>query len=95
VGKKKPNDLGLFDMHGTVDTWCQESYQGDYPASKNGEGIEDEEGELSINSIVPRVLRGGSFNNPASVVRSASRVRTVPTIRGSDVGFRLARTFTP
>jgi formylglycine-generating enzyme required for sulfatase activity len=54
VGSKKPNDLGLFDLHGNVYTWCQEIYQGDHPASKNGEGIEDKEGELSINSTVSR-----------------------------------------
>jgi serine/threonine protein kinase/formylglycine-generating enzyme required for sulfatase activity len=24
VGSKKPNDLGLFDLHGNVYTWCQE-----------------------------------------------------------------------
>jgi formylglycine-generating enzyme required for sulfatase activity len=33
VGSKKPNDLGLFDLHGNVCTWCQESYQ-DYPGRK-------------------------------------------------------------
>jgi formylglycine-generating enzyme required for sulfatase activity len=95
VGKKKPNDLGLFDLHGNVFTWCQERFQGDYPASKNGEGIEDKEGELSTKSTVDRVLRGGSFNYPASVVRSANRYWLVPTSRNLYVGFRPARTFTP
>jgi eukaryotic-like serine/threonine-protein kinase len=95
VGGKKPNDLGLFDLHGNVNTWCQESFQGGYPASKNGEGIEDKEGELSIKSTVGRVLRGGSFVDPASYVRSARRPRGVPTNRYNNVGFRPARTFTP
>src|SRR5262249_41514516 len=31
---RKPNDLGWFDMHGSVYTWCQESYKG-YPAPKD------------------------------------------------------------
>jgi formylglycine-generating enzyme required for sulfatase activity len=95
VGKKKPNDLGLFDMHGNVYHWCQESLQGDYPASKNGEGIEDNEGALSIPSTVSRVLRGGSFSTQASNVRCADRNWNVPAYRNANVGFRPARTFSP
>jgi formylglycine-generating enzyme required for sulfatase activity len=95
VGGKKPNDLGLFDLYGNVYAWCQESDQGDYPASKNGEGVEDKEGELSIKSTVVRMLRGGCFGYPASYVRSASRNGHRPLDRRSYVGFRPARTFTP
>jgi formylglycine-generating enzyme required for sulfatase activity len=94
VGSKKPNDLGLFDMHGNVYTWCQESYK-DYPAPKDGGAVEDKEDDLSINSQTGRVLRGGSFYYPASLVRSAIRFRYVPTNRLDFVGFRPARTFTP
>jgi formylglycine-generating enzyme required for sulfatase activity len=95
VGGKKPNDLGLFDLHGNVYTWCQESYQGDYPVPKDDEAVEDKEDDLSINPQTGRVLRGGSFFNLASNVRSADRLRNVPTNRGVNVGFRPARTFTP
>ena len=95
VGKKKPNDLGLFDMHGTVDTWCQDSFQGDYPAGKEGERIDDNEGGLVINSAVGRVWRGGSFIYQAVYVRSAYRTRDVPSNRAIYVGIRPARTFAP
>jgi len=95
VGGKKPNDLGLFDMHGNVNTWCQESYKGDYPAPKDGGAVEDKEDVLSIVSIAVRVSRGGSFINTASAVRSAFRDRYVPSSRNSNVGFRPARTFSP
>jgi formylglycine-generating enzyme required for sulfatase activity len=95
VGRKKPNDLGLCDLHGNVYTWCQESYKGVYPTSKEGERIEDKEDILSIKSTVSRVLRGGSFFYRASIVRSAVRNGIVPTNRTADVGFRPARTFTP
>jgi formylglycine-generating enzyme required for sulfatase activity len=92
VGGKKPNDLGLFDMHGNVWTWCQESYQG-YPRAKGGGAIEDKEDDLIISSSTSRVLRGGSFERHAVDVRSADRASRVPTYRVGTVGFRLARTF--
>jgi formylglycine-generating enzyme required for sulfatase activity len=92
VGSKKPNDLGLFDLHGNVYTWCQEGYKGDNPAPKGGGAFEDKEDVLSINKTTSRVLRGGSFIVRASVVRSADRLWGVPTGRNHHVGFRPART---
>jgi formylglycine-generating enzyme required for sulfatase activity len=93
VGSRKPNDLGLFDMHGNVWNWCQERYKG-YSAAKGDEAIEDEEDDLSIGTA-SRVLRGGSFDGLASFVRSADRVSSVPTNRDNSNGFRPSRTFTP
>jgi formylglycine-generating enzyme required for sulfatase activity len=95
VGVKKPNDLGLFDLHGNVWNWCQESYQDDYAASKGGKALEDEEDRLQIVSTINRVLRDGSFFHQASDVRCAVRTSLVPSTRDDDVGFRPARTFTP
>ena len=91
VGSLKPNDLGLFDMHGTVWTWCQESYKA-YPAGKGDEAVEDKEDSLVANSTDDRVLRGGSFNYQASSLRSATRLYYGPTYRGYSYGFRVART---
>jgi formylglycine-generating enzyme required for sulfatase activity len=95
VGGKKPNDLGLFDMHGNVFNWCQESFEGDYAVSKAGEAREDKDDLVSIQSRDSRVLRGGSFAIPAVIVRSAYRYWLVPTSRNIAVGFRPARTLTP
>jgi formylglycine-generating enzyme required for sulfatase activity len=92
VGYKKPNDLGLFDLHGNVFTWCQESYR-DYPGAEGGRTVEDKEGNLDIVDTDIRVLRGGSFGSDAWSVRSAVRSGAVPTNRGTNVGFRPARTF--
>jgi formylglycine-generating enzyme required for sulfatase activity len=90
VGSLKPNDLGFFDMHGNVWTWCQESYK---PYPQGEEPSDDEEdNELAIFATRGRVLRGGSFFNPASDGRSASRVSNQPTNRHNRDGFRLART---
>ncbi len=98
VGSKKPNDLGLFDMHGNVYTWSQEKYKL-YP--KNQEGIvDDNEGIPSINSLEGRLLRGGSYLYPPRYLRCANRNWHVPTYRNGTVGLRPARTlplrfFTP
>jgi formylglycine-generating enzyme required for sulfatase activity len=95
VGRRKPNDWGLFDMHGNVYSWCQESYLGDYPTRERGEVIEDKEDSLQILSTQTRVWRGGSFYDQAANVRSANRIRNLPAVRSSNIGFRPARTFHP
>jgi formylglycine-generating enzyme required for sulfatase activity len=94
VGGKKPNDLGLFDMHGNTYTWCQERYQ-DYPEAKGDEATDDKEDSGDIDDKDIRVLRGGSYGDWAGHVRSAYRNRIVPTLRLDSVGFRPARTLTP
>jgi serine/threonine protein kinase/formylglycine-generating enzyme required for sulfatase activity len=91
VGRNKPNDLGLFDVQGNCYTWCQETYA-DYPVAKADEAVADKEGELVVTSTDSRVLRGGSFLNRTSNVRSAFRDNFVPTGRGNNFGFRPART---
>jgi formylglycine-generating enzyme required for sulfatase activity len=92
VGRLKPNDLGLFDIQGNVFTWCQESYK-IYP--QEGKITEDNEDLFMIASTGGRVLRGGSFINRASYVRSARRIVDVPANRDVNHGFRPARTLPP
>jgi serine/threonine protein kinase/formylglycine-generating enzyme required for sulfatase activity len=94
VGSKKPNDLGFFDLHGNVCTWCQERYK-PYPKSNNDQVIEDKEDDLELIRTDYRVLRGGSFLTPAPLVRCALRVKLLPTPPVIDVGIRPARTFAP
>jgi formylglycine-generating enzyme required for sulfatase activity len=82
VGQKKPNAWGLYDMHGNVGEWCSDRY-GDYPSG----AVTDPTG-ASTGSY--RVGRGGGWNVGAAFCRSATRIRSVPSIRISDLGFRLA-----
>jgi eukaryotic-like serine/threonine-protein kinase len=91
VGRKKPNDFGLFDMQGNVFTWCQEPFS-NYPHIRGNEISEDKEAVLVVVSTDSRVLRGGSFLSRASNVRSANRSNNVPTFLTDLFGFRLART---
>ncbi len=87
VGSFPANAYGLFDMYGNLWEWCQDRLA-EYPA---GDAV-DPQGPPDGDS---RVLRGGSFVSPARFVRSASRGRNVPTLRGYFVGFRAAMTFPP
>jgi formylglycine-generating enzyme required for sulfatase activity len=92
-GKLKPNDLGLFDMHGNVFCWCQNAFQ-DYPVAGPDQVVDDNEDLQSRNMQANRVLRGGTFDLSAGYVRSALRGRNAPGTRLISVGFRPARTFT-
>jgi formylglycine-generating enzyme required for sulfatase activity/tetratricopeptide (TPR) repeat protein len=92
VGGRKPNDLGLFDLHGNIWTWCQEA-SGSYPADQRGRVKEDKESIKFFVYLESRVVRGGSFSNYAAGLRSANRVWYVPSVRSVLVGLRPARTF--
>ncbi|HZU38907.1 MAG TPA: formylglycine-generating enzyme family protein, partial [Gemmataceae bacterium] len=92
VGVKKPNDLGLFDMHGNVFTWCQESFAWDYPVPESGGRMEDEEDKVLIVSKEIRIMRGGSRESHADRLRSAYRHNVGATDRVSEFGLRPART---
>ena len=89
VGSLKPNDFGLFDVHGNMFTWCQERL-GEYP---QGDAVsDDKEDQPGVDGNARRVLRGGSFLNQALHIRSAFRLNFLPSNRLSSSGFRLART---
>jgi formylglycine-generating enzyme required for sulfatase activity len=91
VGSLKPNDLGLFDLHGNLWGWCQDRYKL-YETGTGGKAIESEEDLTPVLGTERRVLRGGSYSHPGSV-RSAYRGALMPTYQGYDIGFRVARTF--
>jgi formylglycine-generating enzyme required for sulfatase activity len=92
VASLKPNDWGLFDMHGNVWNWCQEKHK-DYAMGPDGKAVEDQEDQLTVNDTDTRSLRGGAFGLLASYARCAERYFYVPTERYNVVGFRVARTF--
>jgi formylglycine-generating enzyme required for sulfatase activity len=95
TGLKKPNDLGLFGMHGSVSTWCQESFKGEHPAANDGAVLEDREDVLTVEHTVHRVRRGGTFASDAGVSRSAARIWELPRVEAHDCGVRPAKTFPP
>lgn len=91
VGTRKPNDFGLFDMHGNNWEWCQDLYR---PGTRVMEdrAFPDPEMELTIQDEDRRVLRGGSFNSLSLFARAAHRNQKLPKTREFNVGFRVAKT---
>ena len=83
VGTKQPNELGIYDMSGNVDEWCQD-WKGAYSSSS-------QVNPTGANSGSSRVIRGGSWDASAWGwgCRSSYRSCTLPGNRYYGFGLRL------
>jgi len=83
VGRKKPNELGLYDMSGNVWEWCKDYWDGGaYTA-------EAQTNPKGASSGTYRVLRGGSWYCTSARCRVAGLYCSDPTDRASSYGFRV------
>ncbi|MEO0481920.1 MAG: SUMF1/EgtB/PvdO family nonheme iron enzyme [Planctomycetota bacterium] len=84
VAEKAANPFGLFDMHGNVWEWCEDTWHGSYRGAPD-------DGSAWVDKGSPyRVVRGGSFQDDAKGCRSSYRFWRHPSDRGGDQGFRPA-----
>ena len=80
-----PHPLGLVHVHGNIAEWTVDWYEADYPTS----GPANPAGPPAAPPSARRVVRGGSWSNPAANARSAFRNWNAPSVRFSSVGLRL------
>lgn len=66
IGLKKPNDWGLYDMHGNMYEACLDWFSSSYDSSDTIEPV-----GASSNAENKRVYRGGTYNGRANACRSA------------------------
>jgi len=83
VGKKAPNELGIYDMSGNVWEWCSDR-KGNYSSSAQTNPYE--------NSGSGRVIRGGGWDISATYSRVANRDSLSPIDVYFTLGFRICRT---
>ena len=84
VASYSPSYWNLYDMHGNIAEWCWDDYQpySPYPTIN----------PVNVGSGVDRVVRGGSFNDPAVDCRTSARARFDRGSAYSYLGFRYVRT---
>jgi serine/threonine protein kinase/formylglycine-generating enzyme required for sulfatase activity len=92
VGQLKPNDWGLFDVHGNAAEWCQTRWLPDNQEADEVSGEDVEDPDLRVVDTQVRGYRGGGFFYRASNVRSAYRIANHPSYNNYHLGLRPART---
>jgi len=85
VGQKLPNPWGLYDIHGYVGEFCEDTYQDSY------EGAPADGSAFVKNGAKEVIVRGGSFADPADAVRSAARQHVALDHKSDKIGFRCVR----
>jgi formylglycine-generating enzyme len=85
VGKKQPNELGIFDMSGNVREWCWD-WLGQYPSN-------DQTDPVGVPSGSIRIARGGNFYHSTETARISSRGYATPNESGGSIqGIRVVLT---
>ncbi len=83
VDKFPPNLFGLYDMHGNVSEWCQDTW------SHNYQGVPTDERVRAKGKYPKRIVRGGSWAENGYRCRSAFRYAWAADSDSSTIGFRI------
>lgn len=83
VASYSPNAYALYDMHGNVWEWVQDCYKASYQSMS----AQRNTAELCAK----RVIRGGSFQQPAQSARLSNRESMPQNEKSYQVGFRVVK----
>lgn len=86
VGLKLSNELGLYDMSGNVEEWCQDGYS--YYGNLGTETVINPWGNSYLE--FGRMYRGGSFESINRLCRVSYRSSKYTDVHSYSHGFRLA-----
>ncbi|MDR1868008.1 MAG: formylglycine-generating enzyme family protein [Treponema sp.] len=86
VGTLEKTALGLFDLSGNVGEWVNDYYD----VYSQGTFVDKGGAERGL----ARVWRGGSFESQESQLRVTARGLSLPSVKYSTIGFRVAKTVT-
>ncbi len=83
VGNFPANDFGLYDMHGNIWEWCEDTWDDNY------QNVPSDGSAWVERKSSYKVLRGGSWSFDPSNCRSASRNNGLPELDYNSFGFRV------
>lgn len=108
IGTKEPNAWGIYDMYGNAAEWTYDQYIPDFYKQFKGKVADNP--VAFPEKLYPVSVRGGSFVDPATNLRSDSRSGSDPSWKAMDpqipksnwwfpetpfIGVRIARPVTP
>ena len=82
VGQKSPNELGLYDMSGNVNEWCQDWFD-NYNSNNQIDPRGPENGDYKVH-------RGGSRDKASHYCTPSYRYHNKSSFKGVNLGLRLA-----